>query len=86
MLRMLCRNKVANFPKWKRGFDSHSKAQREAGLALEHLWRNADDAKEVFFVFAVANKRKAQAFVNAPGAAEAAEKYGVLEGDIWFVK
>ncbi|MGH8651462.1 MAG: hypothetical protein ACREYE_04425 [Gammaproteobacteria bacterium] len=37
-------------------------------------------------LFAVADKKKALAFINAPGAAEAGKKYGVIEGDYWLVK
>ena len=85
MVRMLCRNKVADFGKWKAIFDSHKNAHRQAGLTLESLWRGLDNPNNVFFVFAVADLQRAQAFISAPIAAQAGKDAGVLEGDYWFV-
>jgi hypothetical protein len=86
MIRMLCRNKVADFGKWKTVFDSHKEAHRQAGLKLESLWRGLEDPNQVFFVFAVADLERAKAFITAPEAARAGRDSGVLEGDYWFVK
>jgi hypothetical protein len=35
MIHLLCRNKVADFAKWKQVFDSHARAHREAGQQKE---------------------------------------------------
>ena len=67
-------------------FDSHAKAHRAAGLALEHLWSSADDSNEVFFLFAVANTQKVRAFIDAPEAANTAKASGVLNGEYHFVR
>ena len=85
MIRMLCRNQVADFGKWKTIFDSHRAAHQRAGLTLENLWRGIEDRNHVFFVFAVADLNRAKAFIAAPDAARAAKEAGVLEGDYWFV-
>ena len=85
MIRMLCRNKVADFLKWKAILDSHKDAHRQAGLTLESLWRVLDDPSNVFFVFAVADLNRAKAFISAPDAAKTGKDAGVLEGDYWFV-
>ena len=53
MTYMLCRNKLIDFAKWKRGLDSHADAHKAAGLTLQHLWQNVNDPNEVFFLFAV---------------------------------
>lgn len=86
MTHMLCRNKVIDFAKWKRGLDSHADAHNEAGLTLKHLWQNVNDPNEVFFFFAVADIKKAQAFINAPESAKAGKDFGVIDGAYWFVK
>ena len=86
MTMMLCRNKVADFGKWKKAFDSHAHAHREAGLTLAHLWTNVEDPNEVFFIFSVADIHKAKAFTSAVSPEEATEKYGVVSGDYWFVE
>ena len=85
MIRMLCRNKVADFAKWKAVFDSHKRAHLQAGLTLESLWRGLEDTSHVFFVFAVADLSRAKAFICTPDAAQAGRDAGVLEGDYWFV-
>lgn len=85
MIRMLCRNKVADFGKWKTIFDSHKQSHQQAGLTLESLWRGLEDPNHVFFVFAVADLKSAKAFISAPDAARAGKDAGVLEGDYWFV-
>ncbi len=71
---------------WKEAFDSHKEAQEAAGLVLEGMWRNADDASVVFFLFTVADMDRARAFISAEPAEDALEKYGVMNGNIWFVE
>jgi hypothetical protein len=85
MRYMLCRNRVADYTKWRNIFDSHTEAHREAELRLRHLWRNIDDPNNVFFLFEVNDIKKAQAFVNAPEAAQTGREAGVLEGDVYFL-
>jgi hypothetical protein len=86
MIHMLCRNKVADFAKWKRVFDSHAPAHREAGLKLEYVRRSIEDPNNVFFVFEVSDIEKARAFISAPGASEAAKASGVIDGEYHFVE
>lgn len=86
MIRMLCRNKIADFEKWKAVFDSHAGAHREAGLRLEHLWRSVEDPNNIFFVFEVGDIDKARAFINAPDAEEAGRASGVLDGEYHFIE
>lgn len=78
---MLCRNRVSDFRRWRRVFDSHAGAHRAAGLRLSGLWRDAERPNDVFFLFEVRSARKARAFISAPGAAEAASRSGVIDGE-----
>jgi hypothetical protein len=86
MIRMVVRNKVEDFARWKSVFDAQSEAARQAGLSLEHLWRGVEDANEVFFIFTVADINKAKAFLSAPEAAETGRRAGVSDGNYWFVE
>ena len=86
MMDLLCRNHVADFAQWKAVFASHAKDHREAGLQLTHLWREAADPNNVFFLFEVASLEKAQAFINNPEAAQAAQASGILDGEYHFVE
>ena len=83
---MLCRNKVADFQKWKSVFDSHAAAHREAGLRLMNLWRSVEDPHNVLFLFEVLDIDKATAFISYPASAEAAKASGVLEGEYYFLE
>ena len=86
MLHLLCRNKVKDFDFWKGGFDSERALQEKAGLVLVNLWRGADDPNEVFFLFQVAERRRAEDFIHSPEAANTGRKYGVLAGACWFLR
>lgn len=83
---MLCRNRVTDFAKWKRVFDSHAEAHRAAGLTLVHFWRTVDEPNNVVFLFEVKTIEKAKAFINAPGAAEAGQAAGVVDADYQFLE
>lgn len=85
MTFMLCRNRVASFAKWKRGFDSHRSAHLDAGMKLVQFWREVGDRNNVFFLFEVSSMKKAKAFIESPDAAKAGKKYGVLDGEIHFI-
>jgi len=86
VLVMLCRNRVADFAKWKAVFASHAQAHRDAGLRLMNLWRGLEDVNNVFFLFEVTDMTKARAFISNPAAGEAAKTSGVLEGDYHFLE
>jgi len=86
MLVMLCRNRVADFAKWKAVFASHAQAHRDAGLRLMNLWRSLEDPNNVFFLFEVTSLDKARAFISNPAAAEAGTASGVLDGEYHFLE
>jgi len=78
MTYLFCRHKVAEYSKWRRVFDSHAAAQREAGLHVLHVLRSADDPEDVIMLFRVDDVPKARAFTEAPSASEAGEESGVI--------
>jgi hypothetical protein len=86
MLVMLCRNRVKDYDTWRSIFDSNAAAQRAAGLELAHLWRDTEDPNNVFFVLKVADRKKAEAFISAPEAAETERISGVLDGEYRFLE
>ncbi len=86
MTHLLCRNNVSDFAKWKKVFDSHAQAHREAGLKLQHVWRGTENPNNVFFMFEVVDMNKALAFIQAPEAAEAGKASGVIDDEYHFVE
>jgi hypothetical protein len=86
MSYLLCRNRVADFSRWKAVFASHESAHREAGLRLVNLWRSVEQPNNVFFLFEVASLDKARDFISNPEAAKAGEASGVIDGEYHFVE
>ena len=86
MTYLLCRNRVADFSRWKAVFASHAQAHQRAGLRLVNLWRSVAEPNNVFFVFEVASVEKATEFISNPEAAKAGEASGVLDGEYHFVE
>jgi len=84
MTSWLCRNRVADFARWRKVFASHESAHREAGLRL--LWLAVEQPNNVFFTFQVASLEKAQKFMSNPDAAKAAAASGVIDGEYHFVE
>ena len=86
MTYLLCRNRVADFSRWKAVFASHEAAHLGAGLRLVLVWRGVEEPNNVFFMFDVASLEKARKFIGDPEAAKAGEASGVIDGDYHFVE
>lgn len=86
MTHLLVRHKVADFPQWKKVFDSHKEAQGKAGLKLKQIFRSLADSNEVFLLFEVSDLEKAKAFLYSPEVPKAKEESGVIDQpDIYFL-
>jgi hypothetical protein len=86
MISMFCRNRVEDYARWRRVFDSHAAAHRAAGLHLVNIWRDLDDSNNIYFLFNIESLERARAFVSAPEAAESGAVSGVMEGEMHFLK
>jgi hypothetical protein len=75
---LLVRHRVADFDSWHGVFESHAAAQREAGLHLLHLLRDAADPNLVVLLFRADDPEAALAFTSSPDAAAAARTAGVI--------
>lgn len=84
-MQLLCRNVVADYDAWREVFDLHAEARRGAGLELVKMWRGADDDHDIFFLFDITSRRRAQAFMDDPSAAETGRRAGVLGGEYHFL-
>ena len=82
---LLVHNNVTDFDHWRRVFDSQAETARAAGLNLIQLWRSVDDTNEVFFLFEVEDRGRAEALMSAPEAATVGSEAGVIEGDFHFL-
>ena len=85
-MMLLSRNKVTDVDRWKRVFDSQDEAGRAAGLKVIHVWRAVDEPDQVFFLFKVEDRGRAEAFMSSPDAAETGRRAGVIDGDYHFLE
>jgi hypothetical protein len=85
MTYLLCRNRVEDFAHWKSVFASHQARHIEAGLILLNLWRDSENANNVFFLFEVRSVDQARAFIGSSQAAKVGQRAGVLDGDYHFL-
>ncbi len=83
---LLVRNKVADPERWKKVFDAQTPAARAAGLEVIHLWQSVDQPDQVFFVFSVEDRSRAEAFMSMPESAQAGQDAGVIDGDFHFLE
>ena len=86
MAYLLCRNRVADFARWKTVFASHEAAHMEAGLRLLGIRREIAEPNNLFFMFEVASMERARKFIGDPEAAKAAGASGVIDGEYHFVE
>lgn len=84
-MTLLVRNRVEDVHRWKRVFDAQGDAARAAGLNLIHLWRSVDEADQVYFLFEVEDRGRAETYMSTPEAASVGRRAGVIDGDYHFL-
>jgi len=75
---LIIRHKVANYAKWKPGYDSDDSARRANGLTNYILGRSMDDSNMVVIVLKMDDVNKAKEFGSSPGLKEKMQKAGVI--------
>lgn len=53
---------------WKKVIEADKESHREAGLHFKSVWQNADNPKEIYFLFAVDDPNRARSFLEKAGA------------------
>ena len=84
-MKLLVRNRAEDVDRWKRRFDEQDDSARAAGLKLVHLWRSVDEPAQVYFLFDVEDRARAEAFMSTPEAEAVGRAAGVVVGDAWFL-
>jgi hypothetical protein len=69
---------VADFDRWKAGFDDHESARRDAGVVGHHINRAEDDPKNVTVYLALTDVDRARAFSESDSLAAQMRSFGVL--------
>lgn len=83
---LIVRNKVEDYERWKQVFDLDAARAAAAGLDVIKMWRDVEDANNVFFMMTVESKASALAFMNDPASADTGKRSGVIDGDAYFLE
>jgi len=74
---ILVAHRVADYEAWKRAFDDHTPARKEAGCLGHHINRGADDPNMIYGYCPCADVGKAKAFLESPDLREVMRHAGV---------
>lgn len=84
---LVVRHKVANFDKWKTGFDGHEAVRKKFGWTSSTVLTDAGNPTHVVIVGKVKSMAQAKDFTNAPSLKETMQKAGVISApDIALLK
>ena len=87
MSYLLVRHKVADFARWKAGFEAGVALRRVAGEKTYRIFHTAEDPNVLLMLFEWENLDKARQFMNSPILKLGMERCGVTE-DLghWFLE
>ena len=77
MAYLLVHQNVADFTKWKQGFDEHQAMREAAGSKGGQVLQSADDPNEVIVMMEWDTVEKARAFAQSDDLRQAMERAGV---------
>lgn len=64
MMQLLCQLDTADYPGWKRDFDSEATERMEAGLTVLQIWRDADSRGRVLLLLQVNDRARAEQWLR----------------------
>ena len=84
---VLVRHKVADYDKWKQGFDENSATRKGHGSRGGQILRNANDPSEHIVLFEVDDLEKARQWLQSEDLRQAMQLHGVVdEPDMYFLE
>lgn len=87
MIRMFVRHTVADFARWKKGYDSFDTERKDMGVRGAAVFQAADKPNDVTVWHDFETLDAAREFVSSPRLKEVMKDAGVAsEPTIWFVK
>jgi len=69
---------IGDYAKWRPVFDKHRQLRTKAGMRSEHVYRNADNPKEIIIWFDVEDIAKARAGIASQEIKNAMQEAGVV--------
>jgi quinol monooxygenase YgiN len=75
---ILVAHRVADYGAWKKVFDQHLPARKEASCFGHHVHRDADDPSMIYVYCPASDADKVRAFINSPDTGNAMRDAGVV--------
>ena len=86
MSYVLVRHKVADYARWKPGFDEHGATRKASTSKGGLLFRNADDPNEIVILLEFEDLDRARAFASSDDLRQKMQEVGVIDRpDIYFL-
>ena len=84
---VLVRHKVADYTKWKQGFDQNKDRRKAGGTRGGKILRNAHDPSEHIMLFEVDDLEKARQELQSEDLRQAMQRNGVIDKpDIYYLE
>jgi len=77
MTQLLIRHHVADYNQWRPVYDAHYQDRQAAGISEVSLWCDENDSNEVYVLFDIADRTKAQAFIDSADLRQTMQQAGV---------
>ena len=78
MINLLIRHTIADYAKWRPGFDAHESARRTAGATgVSHVYRDVENPNQITVMAEWDNAENARKFASDPSLKAAMEEGGV---------
>ena len=78
MIYLNIHHTVADYAKWRAGFDAHEAARRAAGATgVQQVYRDMENPNAITIIMEWDSTEKARQFAQAPALKEVMEKAGV---------
>jgi hypothetical protein len=82
---VVIKHKVADYAKWRVGFDAHDSARKASGLTVVGLLRASENPNDILVANRISDLQKARDFAAMPSLREVMAKAGVIgKPDITF--
>lgn len=75
---LIIQHRVKDYRKWRKAYDAHAPARRNAGLTSAQVYRGADDPHKVAIVFKVKDVERAKAFGESDDLKKVMKAAGVI--------
>ncbi len=84
---LIVRHQVADYDRWREGYDANEDVRTNGGVRHQMVYRSADDGNDVTVMHDFATVDAARAFAGSPELKAAMDELGVVGApQVWFVE